>query len=122
MIPVSTSTYQVGKPVKTDDILPYTMLITPDGKTLYVGDWGSGTVTPIRTAANTAGRPIKTGANPFAIAMAVTPNGKILYVLCAGFPGPQDIVPVNTATNTAGPPINTGLQPTAIAIPGGHRH
>ncbi len=53
--------------------------------------------------------------------MAITPNGKTLYVLCAGGPGPQDIIPVNTATNTAGPAIHTGLQPEAIAITTGHQ-
>jgi len=48
--------------------------------------------------------------------MALTPDGKTLYAVCAGSPGPQEIVPINTATNTAGKAINTGLQPAAIAI------
>jgi YVTN family beta-propeller protein len=114
VIPVSTSTYHVGKPVKTDDILPNTMLITPDGKTLYAGDWDSGTVTPIHTATNTAGRPIKTGANPFAIAMAVTPNGKTVYVVNEEPHG--TVTPIDTATNTAGKNIKVGVTPFAIVI------
>jgi hypothetical protein len=53
--------------------------------------------------------------------MAITPNGKTLYVLSIGGSGPQGIIPVNTAANTAGPAIHTGLQPQAIAISTGHQ-
>jgi DNA-binding beta-propeller fold protein YncE len=38
-VPVSTSTYQVGNPIKVARNLPATMAVTPDGKTLYPGDW-----------------------------------------------------------------------------------
>jgi YVTN family beta-propeller protein len=44
--------------------------ITPDGKTLYVASPDSGTVTPITTATNTPGKPVKTGKNPFALVIA----------------------------------------------------
>ncbi len=44
---------------------------TPDGKTAYVANFGSGTVTPIRTATNTALTAIKVGAQP--VAIAITP-------------------------------------------------
>ncbi len=43
----------------------------PDGKTAYVANFGSGTVTPIRTATNTALTAIKVGAQP--VAIAITP-------------------------------------------------
>ena len=61
VIPVSTSTYQVGKPIKVASILPQTMAITPNGKTLYVvcaGNPGSAPqdVVPVSTATNEAGR------------------------------------------------------------------
>jgi DNA-binding beta-propeller fold protein YncE len=46
VVPVSTSTYRVGKRIKVASILPATMTIPSNGKTLYVGDWDSGTVTP----------------------------------------------------------------------------
>lgn len=113
VIPVSTSTYRVGAAIKVASILPATMAITPNGKTLYVGDWDSGTVTPIRTATNTAGKPIKTGANPSLVAMAATPNGKTVYVVNQG---PGTVTPINTATNTAGPNIKVGVTPGAIVI------
>src|SRR5580693_2085899 len=42
--------------------------------TAYVANYYSGTVTPIRTATNTAGPPITVGSGP--IGMAVLPDGK----------------------------------------------
>jgi len=44
--------------------------ITPDSRTAYIANAGSATVTPIRTATNTAGNPIKVGVRPAAIAIA----------------------------------------------------
>jgi YVTN family beta-propeller protein len=114
VIPVSTSTYRVGAAIKVASILPATMAITPNGRTLYVGDWDSGTVTPIRTASNTAGKPIKTGANPFSVAMAATPNGKTVYVVNSQPAG--TVTPIDTATNTAGTNIKVGAWPGAIVI------
>jgi hyaluronoglucosaminidase len=53
--------------------------ITPDGKTVYVTNFNEGsggTVTPISTATGKAGRPIKVGPGPSAIAIApLTPGG-----------------------------------------------
>jgi YVTN family beta-propeller protein len=49
--------------------------------TVYVSSSLSGTVTPIRTATNRAGRAIKTGASPSGISgVAITPNGRTLYL------------------------------------------
>ena len=47
--------------------------------TAYVANEGSGTVTPITTATNTAGHPITTGKAPEHI--AITPDGTTAYVL-----------------------------------------
>jgi YVTN family beta-propeller protein len=126
VVPVSTSTYRVGAPIKVASILPATMAITPNGKTLYVGDWDSGTVTPIRTATNTAGKPIKTGVVPSVVSMAVTPNGKTLYVVNEDPPTfapistaavtAGTVTPINTATNIAGPNIKVGVTPGAIVL------
>ena len=102
------------------------MASTPNSKTVYVvNEEPYGTVTPIDTATNTARRAIRVAPrHGFDITTVITPDGRTLYVLCAGSVvagAPQDVVPVNTATNTAGRPINTGLQPTGIAITGGHQ-
>ena len=53
--------------------------------TAYVvneNDFGAGTVTPIATATNTAGPPIKVGSDAGPI--AITPDGKTAYVVNAG--------------------------------------
>jgi YVTN family beta-propeller protein len=49
---------------------PWWIAITPDGTTAYVANHGTGTVTPISTASNTAGTAIKTGTNPWAVVIA----------------------------------------------------
>jgi YVTN family beta-propeller protein len=85
--------------------------ITPDGKTAYVTNNDSETVTPIATATNTAGPPIAAGHEPYDI--AITPDGQTAYV--TNF-GAGTVTPIATATNTAGPPIAAGGQPRAIAI------
>jgi YVTN family beta-propeller protein len=65
----------------------------------------TGTVTPINTATNIAGKNIKVGVTPGAI--VITPDGKTAYVLnlADGAPGKGSVTPINTATNTAGKPI-----------------
>jgi DNA-binding beta-propeller fold protein YncE len=45
--------------------------VTPGGKTAYVSNQGSGTITPIQIARNTSGPPISPGTNPSDI--AITP-------------------------------------------------
>jgi hypothetical protein len=45
--------------------------ITPDGKTAYVVAMFPGTITPVATATNTPGKPIRAGARISAI--AITP-------------------------------------------------
>jgi YVTN family beta-propeller protein len=42
----------------------YAIVITPDGKTVYVANFLSGTVTPITTATNIAGPAIPVGSDP----------------------------------------------------------
>src|SRR5216683_1615892 len=50
--------------------------------TAYVGNYGSGTVTPIDLASNTAGSPIAVGAKPWGI--AITPDDGTAYVANSG--------------------------------------
>jgi hypothetical protein len=40
---------------------PFSIVITPDSKTVYVASTGGGAVTPISTATNQAGKPVKVG-------------------------------------------------------------
>ncbi len=71
----------------------------------------SGTVTPISTATNRPGKPIKVGRGPDAI--AITADGKTAYV-ANNYSG--TVTPLQTATNTTEKPIKVGRGPAAIAI------
>jgi DNA-binding beta-propeller fold protein YncE len=81
---------------------------------LYVlnsgGNSGGNSVTPIRVATNTAGASIP--VPPQAFTLAVTPDGKTLYVTA----GPNLLIPIRTSTNHPGTPIVVGMSPSAIAF------
>ena len=86
------------------------IVFLPDGKTAYVLTntvlgGGPGTVTPIRTATNTALAPITVGQDPRAL--AITPDGKTIYV--TNYQS-GTVTPIRTATNTALAPIKVGRQ------------
>ena len=70
MTPITIATGKAG-PAITVGTDPEKIAITPDGRTVYVTDFGSGTVTPISTATNKAGPAITVGKGPFGI--AITP-------------------------------------------------
>lgn len=94
--------------------------------TVYVANEADATVTPIRAASNTAGRPIRVGAAPALI--AISPDGQTAYVVGIGSllseAAPVTLTPIRTATNRPGrvitvcPPENLGgvIAPDAIAI------
>ena len=71
-------------------------------------DPGRGTVTPITTATNTPGKPIRVGSGSYAIA---TPDGKTVYVTSFA---EGTVTPITTATNTPGKPIKVGNEPFAL--------
>jgi YVTN family beta-propeller protein len=71
--------------------------------TAYVVNQFSDSVTPIRTATNTALAPIPVGSAPDAI--AITPDGRTAYVVNEGA---GTVTPISTATNTALKPIGIG--------------
>jgi YVTN family beta-propeller protein len=99
-----------GKPIAVGSG-PAAIAITPDGKTAYVVNGTSGTVTPIETATNKPGPAITVGREPAAI--AITPDGKTAYVANTSS---GTVTPITTATDTAGPPITVGKYPMSIAI------
>ena len=77
--------------------------------TVYVLNQGSGTVTPISTATNKAGKPIKVSHSPCSIAIA--PDGREVYVTnqMAG-----TVTPINTRTSQTGKPIKVGFMASVI--------
>ena len=109
VIPVSTVTHKVGKPIEFGaHYVPTQILITPNGRTAYVTDIQGGEIYPIATATNTVGKPIRTGpAGGGYYQMAITPDGKTLYAVSSNTPfkGPSDVIPIATATNKPGKPI-----------------
>jgi YVTN family beta-propeller protein len=67
--PICTATNTPGKAITVGKGPSY-IAITPNGKTAYVSNEGSGTVTPISTATNKPGKAITVGSYPVAIAIA----------------------------------------------------
>jgi DNA-binding beta-propeller fold protein YncE len=76
----------------------------------------AGAVTPIRTATNTALKPITVGIGPAAI--AITADGRYAYVAdcCTNMFDGNQVTPIRTATNTASKAIKVKGSPVAIAI------
>jgi DNA-binding beta-propeller fold protein YncE len=111
VFPVDLVTNTVQWPIRVGGLGsgPGALAVLPGGKTVHVANNGDGTVVPISTARDRAGRPIKVGRAPDAI--AVTPDGRAVYVLGFGW-----LVPIDTRTNTAGQPIRVPFIPTSIAI------
>jgi DNA-binding beta-propeller fold protein YncE len=73
--------------------------------TVYVANEAEDTVTPIRAASNTAGRPIRVGPAPALI--EISPDGQTAYVVGVGslLPGaaaPVTLTPIRAATNRPG--------------------
>ena len=69
VLPVTTATNTPGTAIQVGDGAGQ-IVITPDGKTAYVLNGQSDTVTPIATATNTAGTPIPVGEGPSTIVIA----------------------------------------------------
>ncbi|HEY2318945.1 MAG TPA: alkaline phosphatase family protein [Solirubrobacteraceae bacterium] len=80
-------------------------------QTAFVVSEQAGTVTPIATTTRTAGRPIRVGRSPQAIAL--TPDDRTAYVVNSGS---GTVTPIDTATLRARPAIEVGADPRAIAI------
>ncbi len=79
--------------------------------TAFVVNSASATVTPINLAKRRAGKPIRVGKHPLAIAVA--PDGKTAYVANSGS---GTVTSIDTATWRPGPPIPVGHDPQAIAV------
>jgi DNA-binding beta-propeller fold protein YncE len=77
----------------------------------YVIDRGAGTVTPIRTATNAAGRPIPVGADP--VAIAVTPDSRTVLVV-SHRQNTVTLISVKTAVVVA--KVKVPYLPVAIAV------
>jgi DNA-binding beta-propeller fold protein YncE len=115
LISVSTSSHVVGRTVKVPN--PIAVAVPPTGNTVYVlGGFDAasqpvGTLSdlyPVDTATGVIGKVIKVASDPSGI--AVTPNGRDLYVL-----GTKEITPVVTAPFAAAAPVKISSPGMAIA-------
>jgi YVTN family beta-propeller protein len=107
IVDVTVTTPQGTSPISSTD--QFTCL--PVSPTAYVTNLGDSTVSPIDTAANTAGSPINVGNYP--IAIATTPDGSTAYAVNYS---DNTVSPIDTATGSAGTPIAVGSYPDAIAV------
>ena len=107
--PIDTASGVAGAPIKVGGV-PFTIAITPNGKTAYVTDISRNVVTPITTATNKPGKPIKVGDGPFSL--AITPNGKMVYV---ANDDSGTVTPISTSANKAGRAIAVAAYPIPIA-------
>jgi len=111
--PINLSDNKAGKPIKISGKplgngfmgLPFAIAITPDGKTAYVTNGASGTVTPIDVATGKPGEPIKISGKPGADAIAISADGTTAYV--ANQPS-STVTPIYLATGTPEKPIKIG--------------
>ncbi len=87
--------------------------LTPDGSTLYVVNRNGSRVTPVDTATGRLQRPIALPAGTWPPYIAVSPNGRTVYVSSGksadnGTTTTSVLTPINTSTNSAGKPIRLG--------------
>jgi YVTN family beta-propeller protein len=94
---------------------PNWVAITKDGRTAYVVNKGSNSITPIDVSTNTAGTPIPMPGPP--IEMEISPDGKTAYVAIAGSsPEIDEVMPLDLSTT----PVKVG---SAIKLkPGAQPH
>lgn len=138
--PIPTATSTPSKPISTGTTGSITsgtpVVMTQDGRTIYIVDNSPNGVIPFSTVTNTPGKLIRFGSASVTgiIGFAITPDGRTAYglsqepgssrlvnmgghndtVQCVGTPGL--VTPITTATGTAEKPIKVGCRPLAIAL------
>ena len=114
--PVNVSTGKPGRAIQVGG-LPDEMVMTPDGRTLYVmldGDWGSGEIIPVGLPGGDAGKPLVFSGG--AQDIALSPDGQVLYVSANdGASALPVVIPVSTETGRRGAPIRLPYDPDGFA-------
>jgi DNA-binding beta-propeller fold protein YncE len=132
VIPFSTVTNTPGRLIGFGAALVQQIAVAPDGSTAYVLSWPpgkvhntsvpadggapgctspAGEVTPIATATNTPGTPVKVGCHP--LAAAITPDGSTIYVSTES----GIVTPVATATGESGKPVTVESPQEILIVP-----
>jgi YVTN family beta-propeller protein len=115
---INTATNRAERPVTLGrKSVPFAIVTAPNGRTVYVANYGTSTVTPISTRTGRRGKAIKVPRGPDYL--AITPNGKTLYVaseINSNDQEPGRVTPISTATRKAGRPLRVGIDPGPIEI------
>ena len=96
VVPVRAGADTASAPIRVSS--PGALAVAAGGRTVYVANFDSDTITPISTATGEPGHPITVGPSPQD--MAVTPDGTTVLVLTS-----TGVTPVDVATNRAGKPV-----------------
>ena len=96
---------------------PLGIVATPDGKNVYVANFGSldfpgNTVSVIDTATNTVTDTVIVGFLPY-YGVTVSPNGKNIYVPNMGS---GNVSVIDTATNKVTATVDVGYHPVGVAV------
>jgi hyaluronoglucosaminidase len=86
--------------------------MTPDGRTLYVLNWGGHTVTPIDVRSERALTPI--GVGPYPSSIVINHDGDRAYVASYGS---NTVTPITISDQHGGPPFSVGQAPARWRSP-----
>jgi YVTN family beta-propeller protein len=117
--PIATATNRAGRPVRVG-IDPGPIVIGPRGTSIYVltsgfrPRSGGGNVTVITTATDTIRKVIRLPQGSSPVDLAVTPDGRTLYV--ASQAGPSALIPVPADTLRPGKPIGISGNPQLLTM------
>src|SRR5579872_1153302 len=95
---------------------PYAVVLSKDGKFVYVTNWAGGTVSVVNAASGAVSSTISACSHPNA--ELLSPDGKSLYVACAN---DDRIAVIETASNEVRSTIDAAIYPRSLpgAIPNG---
>ena len=110
VIPIDTAT-NTALPAITVGSEPFAMVVTPNGRTAYVANTGSNSVTPFRVSSNLPLAPIPVGNSPNRVVM--TPNGRTIYTVNFG---DNTVTPIRVSDHTPKPSIPVGAFSNAAAV------
>ncbi|HWF74310.1 MAG TPA: choice-of-anchor D domain-containing protein [Solirubrobacteraceae bacterium] len=113
VLPITVATDAVGPAITTGlGPHPFSIAITPDGSTAYVGDAGAGTsdsVYPIPLPSGPVGSPITVGGA--VVGIAIAPDGSMVYATTG-----SGVTPIPIPGTTHGTPIPVSGGAFAIAV------
>jgi len=113
---IDTSSNTVSATIDVGNIGPVDLVITPDGAHAYVAG-ALGTVAVIDIASNTVAARISVpGVTDSPVGVAISPDGKRVYVLTFGNGGMGPMAVIDTSSNAVIAHVNVGIGATGVGI------